>query len=112
MKPGGWDAKCFTLTLEVMTYFQFIIYHIVADVYTICVYFNGTCTNISPFSGLFTSTELRIIIIVEDLSLETIILDDCTLKDLNQIFVSISSWELLELRIFFLLCPCLAHCFI
>ena len=43
---GGWDAKCFTLTLELMTYFQFIIYHVVADVYTICVYFNGTCTNI------------------------------------------------------------------
>ena len=40
------DAKCFTLTLELITYFQFIIYHVVADVYTICVYFNGTCTNI------------------------------------------------------------------
>ena len=58
----------------------------------------------SPFSGLFTSTELRIIIIVEDLLLETIILDDCALKDLNQIFMPRSSWELLELQIIFSYC--------
>ena len=77
MKPGGWDAKWFTLNLELITYFQFIIYHVVADVYTICVcvvQLYITCTKYcmhSPFSGLFISTELHIIIIMEDLSLET-----------------------------------------
>ena len=41
-----WGVGCQMLHSESRANFQFIIYHVVVDVYIICVYFNGTCTNV------------------------------------------------------------------